>query len=174
MRAAAGLMLLAGCAAAPDDPLAGWPSYRDRTQPIASKALFDPAAFAGDWQVVARYPTPFEAGCAASTFRFEGARVGYACADAAGTTIRQAAGAVATVAPARLEVTMPGAEFPAPAFWVLWVDESYRTAVIGTPDGRAGWILNRGAQIPADRRTAAREILDFNGYDLTQLQGVGG
>jgi len=37
------------------------------------------------------------------------------------------------------------------------------------PSGRAGWILNRDPQIPSDRLAAAREILDFNGYDLSRL-----
>ncbi len=55
-------------------------------------------------------------------------------------------------------------------FWVLWVDEGYRTAVIGTPDGSFGFVLNRDATIPADRLEAARRVLDFNGYDLARLQ----
>ena len=59
---------------------------------------------------------------------------------------------------------------PGEAFWVLWVDEGYRTAVIGTPDGSFGFVLNRDAAIPADRMEAARRVLDFNGYDLAQLQ----
>ncbi len=53
---------------------------------------------------------------------------------------------------------------------MLWVDEGYRTAVIGTPDGSFGFVLNRDAAIPADRMEAARRVLDFNGYDLAQLQ----
>ena len=52
------------------------------------------------------------------------------------------------------------------AAWVLWVDESYRTAVIGTPSGRFGYVLNRAPAIPADRLRAAHEILEFNGYSL--------
>jgi apolipoprotein D and lipocalin family protein len=53
---------------------------------------------------------------------------------------------------------------------VLWVDEGYRTAVVGAPNGRVGWILNRDPDIPEDRLIAAREVLDFNGYDVSQLQ----
>ncbi|NNL17124.1 MAG: hypothetical protein HKP37_00115, partial [Boseongicola sp.] len=49
-------------------------------------------------------------------------------------------------------------------------DTHYRTAVVGTPAGRSGWILNREPTIPADRLKAARDILAFNGYDLSQLQ----
>ena len=52
---------------------------------------------------------------------------------------------------------------------MLWADADYRTLVIGTPNGRLGFILNRGA-ISADRLVAAWEILDWNGYDLRQLR----
>jgi apolipoprotein D and lipocalin family protein len=38
------------------------------------------------------------------------------------------------------------------------------------PSGTAGWILNRDPQIPEDRLEAARRILEFNGYDISQLE----
>lgn len=53
--------------------------------------------------------------------------------------------------------------------WVVWVDEGFRTAAIGTPDGSYGWILDRAPNGGADRIKAAREILTFNGYDAAQL-----
>ena len=58
--------------------------------------------------------------------------------------------------------------FAAP-LWVLWTDADYRTAVLGQPDGRAGWILNRDPEIPPDRLAAALTVLDFNGYDTGAL-----
>jgi len=54
--------------------------------------------------------------------------------------------------------------------WVLWADTDLRTVVLGTPSGRFGIILNRDATLPADRLTAAREVLDWNGYDLDRLR----
>lgn len=54
--------------------------------------------------------------------------------------------------------------------WVLWVDEGFRTAVIGNPAGDFGWILDRAPKGGADRIKAAQEILDFNGYDISQLR----
>jgi len=53
--------------------------------------------------------------------------------------------------------------------WVIWMDEGVRTAVVGTPDGGAAFILDRKAQGGGDRIHAAREILEFNGYDIAQL-----
>jgi apolipoprotein D and lipocalin family protein len=55
-------------------------------------------------------------------------------------------------------------------WWVIWVDTDYRTLAIGTPNGTFGFVLNRGGAVPPDRLRAAREIFDFNGYDVTRLQ----
>jgi apolipoprotein D and lipocalin family protein len=65
---------------------------------------------------------------------------------------------------------MPGGEMR--AFWVLWVDEGFRTAVLGNPDGTFGWIVDRSTRGGADRIRAAREILDFNGYNVSQLRMI--
>ena len=158
--------VLAACARAPEPPPAA--TFRDRGTLIGSAALFDPARFAGDWTAVARYPHASEAGCATVAFAFQGAAVTRTCRDAGGAVLRQESGPVAVTGPGRLAVDL-GPAFEAPALWVVWVDVDYRTAVLGTPDGRAGWILDRGAQIPPDRLRAAREMLDFNGYDLAAL-----
>ncbi len=53
--------------------------------------------------------------------------------------------------------------------WVIWVDDDFRTAAIGTPDGSYGWLIDRKPEGGADRLRAAREILEFNGYDTARL-----
>ena len=73
-------------------------------------------------------------------------------------------GSAPLVGPGRLRV---GAE----EWWVIWVDVGYRTLAIGTPSGRFGIILDRGA-IPPDRLNAAREIFDFNGYRTEALTAL--
>jgi apolipoprotein D and lipocalin family protein len=72
---------------------------------------------------------------------------------------------------ARLTVSGPG-RFTAGGvdYWVLWVDEEYRTMAIGTPSGSFAGVLNRGATISEDRLRAVRRILEFNGYDLDRLE----
>ena len=55
---------------------------------------------------------------------------------------------------------------------MLWADADYRIAVIGTPDGRFGRILARRADPPSDLVAAAREVLEFNGYDLAGLRMI--
>jgi apolipoprotein D and lipocalin family protein len=71
--------------------------------------------------------------------------------------------------PGRLEIS-PGSGPAGATHWVLWVDEGYRSAVVGQPDGQGGAIWDRAAAMPRDRLAAAREVLDFNGYDLAGLR----
>ena len=60
---------------------------------------------------------------------------------------------------------VPGQPGP---WWILWADGDYRTLVVGSPNGRLGFILNRGA-FPPDRLKAAKDIFEWNGYDLRRL-----
>ena len=157
------LLSLAGCAAGP--------SYRDTDVQLTSMAVFDPVKYAGLWYEVASYEVPFQAGCTNTsveyTFRDDGTLdVLNRCTRNGNDT--QIEGAAWVVGPGRLKVKLDGVPIAAD-YWVLWIDEGYRTAVIGTPSGRAGWILNRDPEIPGDRLEAASEVLEFNGYDLGAL-----
>lgn len=160
------MTMLALAACARQEPAA--PVFRDTARPIASAALFDWARFAGDWRVVARYPVAAEAGCAGGRVTYQPGVLDWQCLGPAGELLSRRQGAASPAAlPGRLAVDL-GPGYPG-EIWVLWVDFDYRTLVIGTPDGQAGWVLDRTDAIPADRIAAAREMLDFNGYDLTRL-----
>jgi len=172
------VLLLAGCAAAPDEDVGGlFEVYRDTDAPIASAALFSPERYLGTWYEVARFSVPFEAGCVGVTAEYgvigeNVISVKNTCRNADGSVRSVIEGSAEIVGRGRLKVTFPSVPFGASDYWVLWVDEGYRTAVVGAPNGRSGWILNRDPVIPADRLVAAREILDFNGYDLSRLMEV--
>lgn len=167
MRAAAlGLALaLAACA----------PGNRDRSVPMQSIAAFDASRLAGQWHLVGRFP---EAGIDASCLR---PVLDFAPAADGGIAVRSRCGAVAAeprrqgtarpVGPGRLELAWQGEA--ARTYWVLWVDEGYRTAVLGMPSGEAGWVLDRAPEIPPDRLRAAREVLAWNGYDPVKLRMEG-
>ncbi|QBY01881.1 lipocalin [Rhodophyticola sp. CCM32] len=155
----------------------GGPGFRDPSVIIASNANFDPARYAGRWYEVARYPNAVQSGCAGAIADYQmqpdgSLAIRETCLDGTGAPLREIMGQATLSGPGRLSVRLAGVPGAAP-YWVLWVDEGYRTAVLGQPDGRAGWILNRDPVIPADRLTAAREVLAFNGYDLTDLQPSG-
>ncbi len=146
--------------------------YRDSSVQMTSMAVFDPERYAGRWYEIASFPAPFQSGCSQTT-------ADYAVTDPATLSVLNAcqkpdgpstiAGTARIDGPGRLKVELDGVPVTAD-YWVLWVDEGYRTAVVGVPSGRAGWILNRDPQIPTDRLKAAREVLAFNGYDLSQLR----
>ena len=52
----------------------------------------------------------------------------------------------------------------------MWVDEDFETAVIGTASGSFGAILDRDGAIPPDRLAAARDILEFYGWNVSLMQ----
>ncbi|MEL6517760.1 MAG: lipocalin family protein [Pseudomonadota bacterium] len=146
--------------------------YRDQATPISSIAAFEPARYAGLWYEVARYEVPFQRGCTDVTAEYQ--VVSPTVLSVENTCVRgderdSIAGTATLAGPGRLAVRFQGVPFVSAPYWVLWVDADYRTAVVGVPSGRAGWILNRDPQIPRDRLNAALQILEFNGYDTGQI-----
>ncbi len=154
----------------------GFDNYRDTDVPITSMATLDVARYAGLWYEIARFPVPFQEGCVATTAEYgvidaTTLSVLNTCRDASlDGPLKQISGDARVVGPGRLEVSFSSVPFVNSPYWVLWVDDDYRTAVVGTPSGRAGWILNREPQISPDRLDAAKRILEFNGYDLAKLE----
>lgn len=154
------LVVALGVAACAPKPLAT--GFRAAEVPIWSAAAFAPGRAAGSWRQVAAFQ-PDGADCRAGAVEITpeagGLRMnGALCLDG---RMRNVSGHATPFGPGRLKV---GGE----EWWVLWVDTGYRTMAIGTPSGRFGFILDRGA-IPEDRLNAAREVFDFNGYRTAAL-----
>ena len=144
--------LLAACTRpAPVDPPVTL--FRDMNAPIGSTTRGGPADMAGNWLVQAAYPGgPFGPG--------DGVVLDFAA---------DGSGAMNSLP---VQMTLPNRWLAGGAdYWVLWVDDDFRTAVIGTPTGAFGWIMDRPGAASADRTRAAREVLDFSGYDLNRLEG---
>lgn len=152
IRFAVVLTLLAACAPKPAPQI----SFRDPARPIYSLAGFDAARLSGAWHQVAG----FGAACHGGTIE-----VGPTARFDLCLPYGQKQGRAALVAtkPGRFDLTGIG------PLWVLWADADNRTVVLGTPSGQYAIILNRDPTLPADRFRAARDILAFNGYDVTQL-----
>jgi len=170
LRALAVALMLAACTPGPSFVPDG---YRDQTVPITSSTRFDPARFAGDWRVIESFEqTPREVTISRVTFtQVEGGfayRASAPISPLAADVERDPPPVYALEAFGRLS------RDDADPIWVIWVDEDHRTAVLGTPSGRFGMILNRTKSLRADRLKAAREILQFNGYDVSRLRKVAG
>lgn len=154
-RALALLMLLAACGR---EPPAAPAVFRNTATPIWSNAVFDAGQLSGDWRQVAS----FGAACAPGSARFQGGQMqATLCLNG---ERRSFSGPFA--------VTGPGRILPAGAseeWWILWVDVGTRTMAIGTRSGSLGFVLDREGATPPDRMQAAREILDWNGFDLTRM-----
>lgn len=156
-------LALAGCAAAPAPP----GGFRDRAVPIYSSAAFDAARLPGQWVQAAAFAEPGAAACASGAASI-GAAGDVALRLCLGGTRVAARGRLVVVGPGRL--ALQGVPGPlAQTWWVVWVDDGYRTLAVGTPSGDWGFILNRGGPLPDDRLRAAAEIFDFNGYDTARL-----
>ncbi|MEO0865588.1 MAG: lipocalin, partial [Pseudomonadota bacterium] len=53
---------------------------------------------------------------------------------------------------------------------VIWIDDDFRTAAIGEPAGGFAWVLDRNPTGGADRIAAARDVLEFSGFDLSSME----
>lgn len=158
-------LLASGCATAPQT------GFRAQERNIYSTAVVDAARLSGRWSQVADFAPKGAAACSAGGVQVEaglrvqadlclgGRRVGFS-------------GQADVTGPGRLRLVGADPGGIGAEWWVLWVDADYRTLVVGTPDGRFGFVLNRDPVLPADRMKAAREILAWNGYDLARLRAV--
>lgn len=153
------LPLMAACAG-PVPPVA---TFRDPAKPIYSSALFDPGRLPGRWQQAATLAAPGAPACGPAGVEIGpgGTVRGALCLNG---RVQPVTGRLTPVGPGRLQ--SPSGE----VWWVIWVDEGYRTLAIATPSGAFGFILDRSGGLPPDRLAAAAEIFDFNGHDPARLR----
>lgn len=163
-------LLLAACM--------GGPSYRDTGVPIATAMQVDLNRYQGLWYEIARFPVSFEEGCVGVTAEYSlrpdgTVRVVNTCRDGDLSAPPESAEATARAVDstrAKLKVDfVPFIPFTDGDYWILDIDEGYRTAVIGTPDGTAGWILAREPRIGAERLERGYDVLRRAGYDVSRM-----
>ncbi len=153
--------------AAPPEAASG---FRDRSAPFASTSRFELDRFLGSWQRVAAFAPAGEA-VLPQTHLYRRASTGQIVLDVTAPDGASAREVFQLIAPGRFQ-SQRDAAAPDEALWLLWVDEGYRTAVLGTPSGSRAFILDRSAAASPDRLRAAREILKWYGYDLQLLRSV--
>ena len=160
---------LVGCT--PEPRFEAAPSLRNQETPIGATARFDEGKFAGLWYLRGYLPEKenfdqlaFRTGASGPQFRV----AAFVC-DPAGVCGNFAEDLpTKRLGKGRYQVEMFDGQ--PRDLWVLWVDEGFRTAVIGNPQGTFAWIIDRASKGGTDRIKAAREILDFNGYDPRTLK----
>ena len=151
--------LVTACAPVSPPTSVGSATFRDPSANIGVTTRFDPVRFSGDWHVVARFnetgKTPARDAIAVSydpsTFRI----------------VMVGADGVQTFAYSGAAALRPKVGEP---LVVMWVDEGFRTAVLGTPSGKVGYVLDRKPTPSPDRYKAPTEILTFYGWDISRLQ----
>jgi apolipoprotein D and lipocalin family protein len=158
MRRLTGLLSALCLAACVNAPPVKVQAFRQPGAPIYSAATLDLADLSGSWTEVAALQ-PRDGTCAkGGGMRIKGQAVEYwLCI---GGRMVKGHGVMRPTGPGRF--TLPGLAQPV---WVLWVDADHRSLVLGTPNGTFATVLDRN-NISLDREVAAREILDWNGYDL--------
>ena len=118
----------------------------------------DLTRYAGTWYEIARLPTPFEAACDGQptthyTPRGNGLQIQIQCPHKGS---QRSATGVARVVPGSSNAKLKVSFWPAwlrwlplawVDYWVLYVDDAYRVAVVGHPDRRHLWLLSRRARI---------------------------
>ena len=173
----AGLMLalLAGCTLGPPK-LAQVEVFRDPSAQIASQTDVTADRMAGEWYIRQRFTS--ETG---PVFRMSlgalsdgdleltdliGDCIDDVCNEEEVFVLLKPSG------PGRWTPTGPQALLPDAELWVMWMDFDSRTAAIGTPSGEFGWIMDKNPTGGGDRITAARDIMDWFGYDVGRLEGV--
>ena len=151
---------LVACAPVPTDPPATSDiTFRNSSANIGATTRFDPVRFAGDWHVVARFVETGETAAhdvIAVTYQRGKDRIVIVASEGAQT---YAYDGTAVLRPKQGEPLI-----------AMWVDEGFRTAVLGTPSGRVGYILDRKPNPRKGRLKAATEILKFYGWDTGRLK----
>lgn len=172
------LALLAACAKAPDVPVVQGDVpglLRNPTAPLASQVDVTAARLKGDW--VIRQATGIAGWLGDEVSILDGPEGGLVmtsqtvgCSEVANLceAFTQRINLVAD-GQGRWTVSSASDGFPTDPLWVLWMEFDDRTAAIGGPTGKYVWIMDRRATGGGDRITAARDILDWYGYDTDKL-----
>lgn len=153
------LALLCSCLAVAQEAEKTAQNQSGTTRPLPFPKGFEPARYLGKWYEAARLPTPIQPERTLATAE-------YAAGDADdevlventaytpdGNVISKIKGRakILAVEPPRLAVTF-GPVFPQDAnYYVMYVDEDYRHAVVGTPNRNSLWILARTASVSQEK-----------------------
>lgn len=132
----------------------------------------DLSRYLGVWHEVARYPMIFQRGCTDSKAVYrklaeDRISVANSCTRNGGVAVAE--GDAIVISPGKLAVSFSRFMPFRADYWVLYVDQGYTTAVVGSPGRRFGWILSRSPDRSRESLAPALQTLEANGYDLSKL-----
>jgi len=145
-------------------------------EPLETVDSVDLDRYLGRWYEIASYPAWFQKNCTAVTadysLRDDGViEVVNSCRKGSlDGKLKQAKGrakVVDTTTNARLKVSFFG-PFWGP-YWIIDLDPDYQWAVVGTPNRKYLWILNRSPQMDEALYNEILSRLPANGYDPNGL-----
>lgn len=153
-----------------------------RSSPPPTAGNVDLGRYAGRWHEIARLPAPFqkdgESAIADYDMNADGTLSVHNIAvraDGARRDIKGSAKVLNPPANTKLAVRFDawfGPLIPVPEegnYWILYVDERYQEAIVGTPDRRFLWLLARTPQISNGRRAALVKKAEALGFDVSRL-----
>lgn len=135
-------------------------AVRNTEAPIGATTRFTAEEFSGDWIIAASFVQRRKGPLAVSYAAEEGRLT------ISSDELSQIAGFYRQGVPGELIPYSAEQE----TLVVMWVDDDFRTAVVGTASGSVGFVLDREGDLPADRDQAVRDILKFYGWDTSQLK----
>jgi len=167
--------VLIGCAPKPVEIPA--PVYRDPSAQIASQTNVTAGRLAGAWTIRQRFAGEGRFG---DTFTLtalpdDALQVSFPrqiCVDGECSDVVEPLILLEKTGPGRWMPVDPPRGWPDAEMWVMWMDFDDRTAALGTPSGEFGWIIDKSATGGADRIIAARDIMEWFGYDMARLNEV--
>lgn len=150
-------------------------SYRDTSVTMDVVSKLDVQRYTGVWYEYARFPVLFQRGCTDTTAEYQiidenTVSVYNRCLVDSGTRVKDITGEATIEGIGKLKVSFPQVPFVKSPYWVLWVDDEYEVAVVGTPNGSAGWILSRSTEPSQKHIDKARSALTEAGYDVSKLE----
>ncbi len=150
-------------------------SYRDTSVTMDVVGKLDVQRYTGVWFEYARFPVFFQRGCTDTTAEYQiiaedTVSVYNRCLFENGTRVKDITGQATIEDVGKLKVSFPQVPFVKSPYWVLWVDDEYEVAVVGVPNGSAGWILSRSTEPSQKHIDKARSVLTEAGYDVPKLE----
>lgn len=164
-------LLLAGCASRSSDPL--------DPKTVASVDL---KRYQGTWYELARLPMYFQRNCAQSEARYslkpDGNMAVYNRCLTEQWTWEEAKGTAKPQVPGKTDklwvefdnwvsTVLPGVTKG--EYWILYVSDDYKTAIVGNPNRKYLWLLSRTPQINPVVREELLSKARQQGYDTSRL-----